>query len=71
MDLIPTSIILAVCVVIAAFASWRASQPAGLKPRLIPWQIIVIVAGAGALYMIVHLVNMMGVSTGPQNMPGA
>lgn len=70
MDLIPTCIILGLCVAFAALASWRAARPAGLKPRMIPWNIVVLLFGAVALYMTVHLLNLLGVNTGTQGMAG-
>ncbi len=66
MTLTTTLIVLAAAAGLFAFGSWRAAQPADpLNPRLIPWRPVIIVAGVAALLMVVHLVNLMGVSTGP------
>ena len=70
MDMIPTFGLFAAFVALFAFASWRAMQPAGLTPRAVPWKIIVLVAGAAAIFMLVHVVNLLGMSTGPRNMSG-
>jgi hypothetical protein len=71
MDLIPTAALFAAFAAVFAFASWRAMKPAGLTPRVVPWRIVVLAAGAVALYLLVHLVNLMGMTTGRQSMPGA
>jgi hypothetical protein len=69
MTLPVTLSILAASVAIFAFGSWKAAQPADpLKPRMIPWRPLIIVAGVAALLMLVHLVNLAGVDTGSQNM---
>lgn len=50
---------------IFAFGSWRMSHPADpLKPRMIPWRPVIIVAGVAAVLIAVHLVNLLGVTTG-------
>ena len=51
---------------IAAFAGWRGSKPSDpLKgPRLVPWRFIMVTASALALVFVVHLVNLLGVTTG-------
>jgi amino acid transporter len=48
----------------SAMASWRASKPATHKPRMAPWRLLFILSGATALYMLVHLLNLFGVTTG-------
>ncbi len=61
-----TSIILAVAVVVAVFAGWRGAHPPDpLKgPRLVPWRLIMVTGALAAMLMLVHLVNLFGVSTG-------
>jgi hypothetical protein len=51
---------------LAAFAGWRGARPPDpLKgPRLIPWRFIMVTASAFALFFVVHLVNLLGVTTG-------
>ncbi len=52
-------------VALFAYCSWRAGRPADLlRPRLLPWRTLVLVAGVAALLMAVHLVNLLGVRTG-------
>lgn len=52
--------------VLAVFAGWRGARPPNPHkgPRLAPWRFIMLLAAAGVLVMIVHLVNLMGVTTG-------
>lgn len=65
MNLTTTLVILALAVGLYAFGSWRAAQPADpLNPRLVPWRPVILIAGVVGLVMLVHLVNMMGFSTG-------
>jgi hypothetical protein len=51
---------------LAVFAGWRGARPPNPHkgPRLAPWRFIMLLAAAGVLVMIVHLVNLMGVTTG-------
>ena len=60
-----TLVILALAVGLYAYGSWRAAKPADpLKPRLIPWRPVILVAGVVGLLMLVHLVNLIGFDTG-------
>lgn len=51
---------------LAAFAGWRGSKPSDplRGPRLIPWRFIMVTASALALFFVVHMVNLLGVTTG-------
>ncbi len=51
---------------IAAFAGWRGSRPPDVMkgPRMIPWRFIMVTAAAFAMFLIVHVVNLLGVTTG-------
>ena len=51
---------------LAVFSGWRGARPPNpLKgPRLIPWRMIMLLAAAGLMPMIVHLLNLVGVHTG-------
>jgi hypothetical protein len=65
MDMTTTLILLAVAAGVFGYGSWVAARPADpLNPRLIPWRPIIIVAGVAGLLLIVHVVNLMGVDTG-------
>ena len=51
---------------LAVFAGWRGARPPDFAkgPRLAPWRFIMLLSAAGALMMIVHLVNLFGMTTG-------
>ena len=51
---------------LAVFSGWRGARPANPKrgPRMIPWRMIMLLASAGLLPMIVHILNLVGVNTG-------
>lgn len=70
LDLILSLIALAGFIGFGVLANWKASQPwDDLRPRRLPWRFFIIVAGFGAFLMVVHLVNLAGVETGPENSP--
>lgn len=66
MTLPVTSALVAGFLALAIFAGWRGSRPPDFAKgvRLMPWQFIMVTAAAGALFMTVHLVNLLGVHTG-------
>lgn len=68
MDFPLTLSIAAGCLALAGFAGWRGARPPDPHrgPRLVPWRFIMLLAAAGLLAMLVHLVNLMGVTTGGQ-----
>jgi hypothetical protein len=66
MDLATTIAVCAALGALAAFAGWRGARPPDLKrgPRLMPWRAIMVTAAAFCLIAVVHLVNLLGVTTG-------
>ncbi len=66
MTLPVTSALVAGFLALAIFAGWRGSRPPDFAKgvRLMPWQFIMVTAAAFALFMLVHLVNLLGVHTG-------
>ena len=53
-----------------ALASWQAGREHDrLDPRLIPWRFVIILAGFWCILMVVHIVNIAGVETGPDKSP--
>jgi hypothetical protein len=65
-----TLALLAFFVAAFGFASWRAGRPTQFgKVRMIPWTPLIIVFAMGALMMLVHVVNLLGVETGQAAMP--
>jgi hypothetical protein len=70
MSLTATLTILAISGGMFVFASLHAKRPADpLKPRLLPWRVIIITAGAVSIFMLVHLVNLIGFQTGQAPRP--
>ncbi|MFN3513102.1 MAG: hypothetical protein ACK41C_08665 [Phenylobacterium sp.] len=51
---------------LALFAGWRGARPPDLSkgPRMAPWRLIMLTAAMGAVLMVVHAVNLLGVQTG-------
>ena len=56
----------AALVAIAVFAGWRGARPPDFAkgPRLAPWRLIMVTSAALALFLLVHIVNLLGVTTG-------
>jgi hypothetical protein len=70
MSLTTTLTILAISGGLFVFASLHAKRPADpLKPRLLPWRVIIIASGAVAIFMFIHLVNLLGFQTGQTPRP--
>jgi hypothetical protein len=64
-DWTTTLAIFGASIVLFAFASWRAARPAEFgKVRMIPWTPLSLVCALVAIFMLVHLVNLMGMKTG-------
>jgi len=69
MSLPVTFAILIPAALLFAYGSWKSAQPADpLKPRLVPWRPVMIIAAVVALVMLVHVVNTLGFETGNRSM---
>ena len=66
MDLNLTLALCAALLIVASFAGWRGSKPPNVikGPRMMPWRFIMVTAAAFAMFLIVHIVNLLGVKTG-------
>lgn len=65
MDWTPTLILLAIGMAGFAFTSWQAARPAQFgKVRMIPWTTLSLVFALISLFMLVHVVNLLGFTTG-------
>lgn len=66
MDLGTTLALTASLAAVAVFAGWRGARPPDLRrgPRLLPWRFLMMLAAAGVLVLVVHLVNLAGFATG-------
>jgi hypothetical protein len=67
MDLQITLAALAATIGFAVFAGWRGARPPDFRrgPRMIPWRPLMAAAATASLILLVHLVNLLGVTTGP------
>jgi type III secretory pathway component EscS len=65
MDLYIALGLLAASVGLTVFCGWMGARPPNFaKPRLINWQLLMLASAAFVLVTIVHLVNVLGVTTG-------
>ena len=66
MSLMVTLSLLAATLCLTVFCGWRGALPPDLHrgPRLAPWRFLMLLSAAGAMLLLVHLVNLLGVDTG-------
>ena len=62
MDTLPTLILALACAVFAALCGWRGARPPDLKagPRLVPWRLLMLTAGAAAILLFLQAVRTSG-----------
>ncbi len=70
MDLPVTASLLALAIALAVFCGWRGARPWDIRkgPRMMPWRFLMLLSVTFAVVMIVHLLNLVGMTTG-QNQP--
>jgi hypothetical protein len=67
MDLTITLGLLAFGIALTVGCGWMGARPKDyLKPRLIPWTILMLVGAVFVLVVAVHLLNLFGMNTGGQ-----
>jgi hypothetical protein len=51
---------------LAAFCGWRGARPPNphAGPRMTPWRFLMIASAAVVLMLVVHVVNLLGATTG-------
>lgn len=66
MSLPLTAALLAVAMGLTVLFGWLGAQPPNLQrgPRLLPYRFLMLLAVAGGVLLLVHLVNLLGVTTG-------
>lgn len=66
MSLGATLTVLALAGVLCVVAGWMGARPPDLArgPRLVPWRPIMVAAAVVAMLMLVHLLNLAGITTG-------
>lgn len=63
MSLPLTLSLLAAALVTAVFAGWRGGRPSDfLKPRMVPWRFIMLLAGGLAFLLVIHLGTLFGLT---------
>ena len=61
MSMTLTLSLLAASLVVGGFAGWRGAQPSNfLKPRMVPWRFIMLLAGALVFLLLIHLGALLG-----------
>lgn len=68
MDLSVTLALGAALLAVTVFSGWMGARPPDLRrgPRMVPYRFIMLMAAACLIVVLVHLVNMLGVVTGPR-----
>jgi hypothetical protein len=61
-----TLIVLGLAGALCVFAGWMGARPPDLRrgPRMTPWRPIMVAAAVVAMLMLVHLLNLAGITTG-------
>jgi len=53
--------LLAGAVIVCGFAGWRGARPTDfLRPRMVPWRFVMLLAGAVIFLLLVHLGALFG-----------
>ena len=66
MDIALTLILAGAFLALALFCGWRGARPFDpvKGPRMAPWSLMMMLSAAGLLLILVHLANLLGVTTG-------
>jgi hypothetical protein len=65
MSLPITLVLMLAAVALTVFCGWMGAKPRDYaKPRIVPWQFIMLLSAAIVLVMIVGLLNELGITTG-------
>ena len=63
MSMTLTLSLLAGALIVAGFAGWRGARPSDfLRPRMVPWRFIMLLGGALAFLLLIHLGTLLGVT---------
>ncbi|MDR3512929.1 MAG: hypothetical protein P4L73_14935 [Caulobacteraceae bacterium] len=67
MSLIITLVLLAATLALTGLFGWLGARPkVPGRPRMAPWQFLMMLSASFALLMAVHLLNLFGLQTGGQ-----
>jgi hypothetical protein len=66
MTLPVTIVLIALFAAIAVACGWRGARPPNphAGPRMMPWRFLMIACAAVVLMLVVHVVNLLGATTG-------
>jgi hypothetical protein len=65
MTLPVTLLLLLALVALTVFCGWKGARPRDYaKPRIVPWQFLMLLSAAMVLVFIVGLLNELGITTG-------
>ncbi len=63
MSMTLTLSLLAAALIVGGFAGWRGAQPSDfLRPRLVPWRFIMLLAGALVFLLLIHVGALLGIA---------
>ncbi|WP_428151599.1 hypothetical protein [Brevundimonas sp.] len=63
MSMTLTLSLLAGALIVGGFAGWRGARPSDfLRPRIVPWRFIMLMAGALGFLLLIHLGTLLGVT---------
>ena len=67
MDMTATLALIGTAVALAIFAGWRGSRPSDpiRGVRMVPWRLIMLLAGAAVFILVVHLGTLLGLPQRP------
>jgi hypothetical protein len=63
MSMTLTLSLLAAALIVGVFAGWRGAGPSDLlRPRMVPWRFVMLLSGALAFLLLVHLGALLGLT---------
>lgn len=67
MDMTTTLALIGAALALAIFAGWRGARPWDPRRgvRMIPWRLIMLLAGTGIFILLIHLGTLLGVPQRP------
>ena len=67
MDMTVTLALTAAALALAIFAGWRGARPWDPRRgvRMMPWRLIMLLAGAGVFILVIHLGTLLGMPQRP------
>ena len=67
LTLTPTVILASVSALLTFFFGYMGARPLDIRkgPRMVPWRFMMILTFTVCLFMVVHLLNLLGIQTKP------